>query len=237
MNIKLNPAKVLKFFIIVNIIFFFLHIITQYLFYVQAIKIPGLRFFNLDDEKSLPSLFTVFEWSVIVVLFYVITIISKDKKSYYWWGFVILFSFLTLDEFASIHEPMAQYFRKTFNTSGVLYFAWVIPYAFGLIALLLIYGKFLISLNRKILFLFIVSGIVFISGAVIMELFEGSYVESNGFNNVYYLVFVPIEETLEMIGLSLFIYSLLQYLKMEAGNFNFIFSEPNKKDQQHPPPS
>jgi len=224
MNIKINPAKVLSFFIIANLIFFVLHIITQYLFYIQSIQIPGLRFFNLDDERSIASLFTVFEWSVIVVLFLVISIITKGKKSYYWWGFVFLFSFLTLDEFASIHEPMAKYFRASLNTSGLLYFAWVIPYAIGLVVILLIYSKFLLSLNRKILFLFVISGFVFISGAVIMELFEGKYVESNGFSDIYYLVFVPIEETLEMIGLSLFIYSLLRYIKQEAGNINLIIS-------------
>ncbi len=231
MKIEINPAKVLKFFVIINVIFFILHILTEYLYYVHSIQIPGYRFFNLDDERSLPSLFTVFEWIVIVVLFLVISITTKGKKTYYWWGFVLLFSFLTLDEFASIHEPMAKYFRATLNTSGVLYFAWVIPYAFGLVALLLIYGKFLLSLDKKILTLFIISGITFISGAVIMELFEGKYVESHGFNNIYYLVFVPIEETLEMLGLSLFIYSLLQYLEMETDNLNFIFLKGKTKDK------
>ena len=231
MKIEINPAKVLKFFVIINVIFFILHILTEYLYYVHSIQIPGYRFFNLDDERSLPSLFTVFEWIVIVVLFLVISITTKGKKTYYWWGFVLLFSFLTLDEFASIHEPMAKYFRATLNTSGVLYFAWVIPYAVGLVALLLIYGKFLLSLDKKILTLFIFSGITFILGAVIMELFEGKYVESHGFNNIYYLVFVPIEETLEMLGLSLFIYSLLQYLEMETGNLNFIFSKGKTKDK------
>ncbi len=224
MNVKINASKVLTFFILVNIVFFVLHIFTQYLYYVQDYQIPGLRFFNLDDERSLPSLFTVFEWSSIVVLFLVISINTEGKKSYYWWGFVLLFSFLTFDEFASIHEPMAGYFRKTLNTSGLLYFAWVIPYAIGLIAILLIYSKFLLSLNRKILILFILSGAIFVSGAVLMELFEGNYVESHGFSDIYYLVFVPIEETVEMIGLSLFIYTLLLYMEMQFGNLNFIIS-------------
>jgi len=119
---------------------------------------------------------------------------------------------------------MAEYFRKTLNTSGLLYFAWVIPYAIGLIAILLVYSKFLLSLNRKILILFILSGAIFVSGAVFMELFEGNYVDSHGFSDIYYLVFVPIEETLEMIGLSLFIYTLLLYLEMQFGNLNFIIS-------------
>ncbi len=74
------------------------------------------------------------------------------------------------------------------------------------------------------MFLFILSGTIFISGAILMELFEGNYVESYGFSDIYYLVFVPIEETMEMIGLSLFIYALLLYLEMQFGNLNFIIS-------------
>ena len=55
MNVKINASKVLTFFILVNIVFFVLHIFTQYLYYVQDYQIPGLRFFNLDDEREATS--------------------------------------------------------------------------------------------------------------------------------------------------------------------------------------
>ena len=41
----------------------------------------------------------------------------------YWWGLIVVFLYIALDEFVSIHEEMSTWFTY----DGVLYFGWVIP--------------------------------------------------------------------------------------------------------------
>ena len=122
--------------------------------------------------------------------------------------------FLAVDEAISIHEIIGGVVQKTFKTSGVLYFAWVIPYGIILVLLLITLSKFLFNLPKEILILFIVSGLIFVIGAIGFEMIGSKIKDDQGVNNLYYIITYTIEETLEMIGISLFIYALLKYISI-----------------------
>ena len=64
---------------------------------------------------------------------------------------------------------------------------------------------------------FIVSGPLFIGGALGFELVGGRYAELHGRDNLTYNMIATMEESLEMAGVIGFIYALLKYL---ADNFN-----------------
>ena len=89
----------------------------------------------------------------------------------------------------------------------------MIPAIAFLSVLILTYLKFILSLPNRTKFWLILSGTVYILGAIGMELIGGYRVELYGYNDSIYIVIATIEEMLEMTGTILFIYTLLEYLK------------------------
>jgi hypothetical protein len=176
-----------------------------------------LLIFDLGWEQSIPSLFVTIEWLLSLLLLIVIATVKKSEVSFlYWLGLVIMFSYLTLDEAISIHERLSNPLRSLLNLSGLLYYAWIIPYSIALLILFLIYLRFIIDLPYKTRILFITGGTIFLTGALGLEIFEGKYIEIFGRNKLYHLFYITLEESLEMIGLGVFIYALVSYIDLEC---------------------
>ncbi|GAB4381454.1 MAG: hypothetical protein Kow00121_40030 [Elainellaceae cyanobacterium] len=57
------------------------------------------------------------------------------------------------------------------------------------------------------------AGGIYILGALIFELFSGQYAQIHGRTGMFH-VFATLEELLEMLGVVIFIYALLSYLKL-----------------------
>ena len=108
--------------------------------------------------------------------------------------------------------------RESFGTSGFLYYAWLIPYGIALIAFVVAYFNWLMKLPRRIMALFVVSGAIFVSGAVGCELLAGRHHDLYGVDNLTYAFFYTCEEFLEMFGIVIFIYTLLSYIAMQSGS-------------------
>jgi hypothetical protein len=56
------------------------------------------------------------------------------------------------------------------------------------------------------------AGIIFVAGAVGMEMVGGRYVFYNGKEELQYALMVTLEELLEMTGIIIFIYALASYI-------------------------
>jgi hypothetical protein len=56
------------------------------------------------------------------------------------------------------------------------------------------------------------AAILYIGGAIGVELFEGRYAELHGTSNLTYNMFITVEESLELGGVILFIWGLLVYI-------------------------
>ncbi|NJD76924.1 MAG: hypothetical protein FIB08_07500 [Candidatus Methanoperedens sp.] len=88
--------------------------------------------------------------------------------------------------------------------------------------------RFLINLPKNIRFLFILAGVFFVSGSLIMELAGGWYEFSNGKENLAYAMISTVEESLEMIGAAFFVYTLLIYMSLYLKEeVIFLFQEEN----------
>jgi len=173
--------------------------------------------FNLDVEKNIPSTYS----ALLLALcgFLLIFIAYKTKKlkrkfTSHWLFLGIVFIFLSTDEFFAIHEEWMNPIRESLNTSGLLYFAWIIPYAIFIVILFLTYLRFLKKLPRDIYIKFITSGTLYIFGGIIIESFGGKYIESHSWqkDDIYFAI-ITFEEMFEIIGISLFLYTLLIYIQ------------------------
>jgi len=170
--------------------------------------------FDFNSESNLPTLFSsILMLLISLTLFFVGRSHKKQGESYIpWFGLCFIFMFLAVDETASLHERLTQPIKDSLGTTGVLYYAWVIPYGVATIALLVAYSRFLLALPSRYLSLFLTSGALFVSGAVGLELLGGWYDEQHGTYNLTYSILYTVEELFEFTGLSLFLYSLLSYI-------------------------
>lgn len=172
-----------------------------------------IQYFDFNTEVNFPTLYSTILLFLCAMLLMLIGWKEKrgNNKHVFWTAYSILFIFLSMDEFIQLHELLIRPLRNLLSTSGVLYFAWVIPYGILLVILLLLSLKFLSQLPRKIFKLFLIAGTIYVFGALIIELPEGWIAEKYGFDHKYFAILYTIEELFEMVGLNIFIYSLLSY--------------------------
>lgn len=140
--------------------------------------------------------------------------VSLGRRMFWRWiGLSVLFTYASMDEAIMIHEMMDRPVREYFGTSGYLTIAWIIPGAFIALLIGIGYVTFLWSLTFRIAGLFFAGGVVFLCGAILMEIPGGYYYEKYGFASWHYIATYAIEETLEMLGVIIFLYGLLCFVE------------------------
>lgn len=218
MPLKSTPQRVLN--VLIMLIFaLVLGNIYSILNYHYTGNTKGLfKLLNFDLENNIPTYYSVITLFLCFILLLFITYVRKKAGlSYYLWFVLSLcFLFISFDECIEIHERVAVFLRDKFALTGILYYAWVIPYGILLMVFALVYYfKFLLKLPRKTQRLFLASGFIYVTGAIGFELLAGVFHNPlNKMNNTTSILYT-FEESLEMIGIALFIYALLLYITEE----------------------
>ena len=180
------------------------------------------KLFYVDRERNIPTAYSSIALMLCCILLALITVLKnnqRDSYTVYWRYLSVIFLFLSVDEIVSIHERFGGPVKLILNIDAVspLYFAWVVPGIIFVFLLGLIYLRFILSLPTKTRFLFTIAGITFLVGAIGMEMVSGWYASSHGGyassrGSAIYVMIVHLEEFLEMLGIVIFIYALLQYI-------------------------
>lgn len=180
-------------------------------------RLLGLvKLFNVDAEANIPTWYASVSLLVCSGLLAAIAQIQAHDatpKASDWRTLSGIFLFLSIDEFASIHELLIDPVRDTLGATGIFYFAWVIPYSIVVVLLGIRFLKFLTQLPAQTQRAFILAGALFVGGALGMEMIDGLYASVYGKANFTYAALTNLEEFLEMLGIVVFIHSLLVYLK------------------------
>ncbi len=185
----------------------------------------AIEFFSFDVEGNIPTLYSalsVLFCSAILALITRVQWHKPDGKRFYWLGLAILFLLLGLDEGTAIHEKIGTFLESYMDARGALYFLWVVPYGIGTVVLGLIYLKFVWELPKDTRLCFIVAGVVFLTGALGVEMLSAREAELNGYWSLTYSLLYSLEEMLEMLGIVLFIYALLSHLARETGRLSMV---------------
>ena len=194
--------------------------------------------FDFDAEMNLPTFYSSVTLILSSTLLAIIAFCHKKEGNPYWlWGILsFIFLFLSMDEFGALHERLEAPFLRLLQSSSfqelskIFFYAWVIPYGVLLIIFVLFYLKFLFKLPQKTKILFVVSGALYVTGAVVLEVFGGMQDRLYGSMNFTYLFLCTIEETLEMLGIAIFIYTLTSYIREQFESFSvFIKNDESKK--------
>ena len=159
------------------------------------------QLFELDEENNLPTWFSSFLLLNNAFFLYLIAREKKDKFRFHWLILAFGFLVLSIDEVAGVHE--------SFNTAVDI--NWAIPAGIVVMLVGLAYIPFLLSLPRRLAILFIVSGVLFVGGAIGVELLS----EDMDDEAMPYGFATALEEGMEMLGAWLFLFVIINDMKQE----------------------
>lgn len=141
---------------------------------------------------------------------------AQNGRSFvrHWGWLAVIFAYLSVDEAVSIHELSVKPMQRLLGGHGVgfLYYAWVVPGAVIVLGVGLVYLRFLLHLPVVVRNRVIAAGLLYVGGALGMEMVGSYYADTIGAGSIRYALAALIEETMEMLGVVVFIHALLLHL-------------------------
>lgn len=153
----------------------------------------------------------------------------KSRYVPYWAFLTIGFIYLSMDEMLMLHEGISRFIRAVtdYSGEGVLKSPWVILGTITVTVILLVFIKFITHLDQKTRYLFLIAGALYVGGAIGFEIIENLYADAYGQDLVYSML-QNLEEGMEMAGIIVFIYALLNYMGSNYGLLNLLFQPDSK---------
>jgi hypothetical protein len=220
---SLTPAAVTKFLLRVVVCLVVISFLTQMTVYFlpdYPFRDYFTRVFSVDYERNIPT-----AYSALALLFSSILLgaiayaknLDSDRYKNHWKILSFIFVYLALDEALQFHEKLIDPMRSLLNATGVLLFTWIVPFGFIVAIFLLSYSKFLFHLPASTKNLFVAAIILYIGGAIGMEMVGGYQASTVGMQSLPYLIAATVEELLEMLGIVVFIHALMSYINKYLG--------------------
>jgi hypothetical protein len=212
MNITLAPKTVARRIGIIVLFLALAHLLASFLD-IYTGRTYGLSLFDLERERNITAFFGAVLLLLNTLLLGFITIGYRQKNGsyFYWAGLTFFFLFLALDKATAINEYLINPAYTALNTFGLLYYAIIL---IGLLFMVLVgfYTRFLWQLPPKTRLFLIIGGGVFVLGGLVFELIGTYYWYLLGPKSTPYILLTMFEEVLEMVGTTIFIYTLLDYI-------------------------
>ncbi len=177
--------------------------------------------FSLSYEANIPTWLSGTMHATSAILLALIasrTLQNGGRFVRHWWGLSIVFAYISIDEFVTLHEAMNSWF----DFDGVLYFGWVIPAGIIVSIFVLSYLQFLAHIPAITRFRFVRAGAIFVGGAMGVELALGYWTDLHGSSNLGYALIDWVEETMEMIGAGLFLAANVAVLMDQTGQLRIV---------------
>jgi hypothetical protein len=186
-----------------------------------------VRLFDVSEEANVPSWFSSV---LLLICAMVLASIAREKRrsgryGRHWTALAIIFLYLSVDEAAKIHELLIEPVRATFSVTGAFYYAWVIVAIPMCAVLAVVFAPFLRSLPPETARRFILAAVLYVGGALGLEMLGGSFEGSTlrGWSLVG--IAVTVEELLENLGVIVFLAALTSYAASET-DLERVFSAP-----------
>jgi hypothetical protein len=195
-----------------------------------------LPIFSLSYEQNVPTWYSSAILLTCALLLATVAAGARLREAPYvkhWWGLSAAFFYISLDETASFHEALGSWARL----GGVLYFSWVVPAAIIVAVIGVAYLRFLAHLPKATRSRFILAGAIYVTGALVMELPLGYWTEREGSRNFVYAAIDAVEEGMEILGVSLFLLAILDYLGAQGHALSFAPKAAAEAPPEPPAPS
>lgn len=169
-------------------------------------------FVHLDQESNLPTFFSGVQLLGAGSIAWCLSSRESAVSLRWLWRFLGAgLCFMALDESVCIHEAGNELDLGSWRDVSYFRSAWVVP-ALAVVAICgAILLKLLLGLPRRTALMLVISGTIFVAGAVGMEMLGARYYQPRGCEDWRYTFCYTFEETLEMLGPALFIRTALRY--------------------------
>ena len=174
-----------------------------------------IAFFSVAGEGKLPTFYSGVTLLAAAALLGLIAAHERRQGGFrlHWAGLGAIFAAMAMDELVVIHEHSSGVVRSFLAiTGGPLYHAWVVPAMVFLAVLGIAYFRFLAALPVRSRALFVVAGLIYTAGVLGMEMAGAAYTAAHGLDLVYGAL-STIEEILEMTGIVVFLYGLMDHIE------------------------
>ena len=170
-----------------------------------------LELFDPGSETSITTSFAVLNLLISSVLIFVIYRHARsqnDSMAFHWLALSIIFFGLSIDEGAEIHERAGHRFFHFVDVGlpVIETHSWLLAGVLFTALVGLFFIPFLLKLDMRTRFLFMLSGTIFLAGAIVIEftealaIFEGSY----QLEDLTLRIRRVAEEGCELLGIAIF---------------------------------
>ena len=160
-----------------------------------------IAIFDLDEEESFGTWFSavILLFASLLMIFVARSLRSQADNMYRWWLILGLgFALMSVDEIVGMHELLNTLNENSVWTVGAFYFVLVSGIGFL---------PFLWHYRWRSSGLFLAAGVIYVTGAVGIEHYSGT-----DLNSLRYNMLTGLEEGLEMAGIILAIYTTLDFI-------------------------
>jgi len=211
------PRKVLLVLVLVSLALAAASLFGQYLrfFHGMGTALGFIENFDIEEEANFPTYFSTMLLLAAAFLLAVIARIQRlagNRMATRWGVLAAIFVFMSLDESIGFHELVGRRMPNLDALGGTLHYAWVVPAAIAVVIVGLYFLPFLAKLPNPHRRWFIVSGFVYVGGALGVELAESAIAARTGDETWPYQLVATLQESMEMLGVSLFIWALLKFI-------------------------
>lgn len=207
--------------------------LAQDLLAYAGIIAQSARAWRLDIDAE-GTLYAWFSSSVILVNALLLGLIALEERARpggmqrRWMGLALIFMVLSADESLALHETVLRHLREGSLPAGLVTgLTWG-----GMLAslvLVLAYLPFLLRLPHRVRAWMMAAGGVFVGGALGIDMLGEHVAGQAGMTALSYRLVATFEETLEGVGMAMFLYALLLY---RQGTAKFRLAPPPATGEQ-----
>jgi hypothetical protein len=188
--------------------------------YVERIA----HWLDVNAEASIPTWYAAVALMSCSVLLAIVALAARRLGRPYplqWALLSIGFALLSLEEIIGVHSQATKVLRSVVSSTdgaGLVYLLVLgVVAVVGIIVLVALFGRFFLHLPRRWRMLFGIGLVIYLIGVLASDA-VGDYLRSAfGEAGLVYIVVLTLEEALEMIGVLIVIYGLLEYIRTFVG--------------------
>ncbi|MEY3471021.1 MAG: hypothetical protein RLZZ223_371 [Candidatus Parcubacteria bacterium] len=181
------------------------------------------RTFSVDQEANIPTWFTgaIALYLAMNAALIASAVKSQGKSSWAWRGISLMGIYIAMDEVAGFHELAIDPIRHNWDISPWLYQAWVIPAMALVILISIIYSRFILRIPIYTKVYLILGALTYVTGAIGVEAIGGFVLSTQGLSD-WYVELSHIEEFMEMMGLIIILYSVVEYARRDLKSMTIM---------------
>jgi hypothetical protein len=230
MTLRISPKRLAQFLSLIVSSLAFVNIAIQFSIYILGYDyLAGFaRPFTLSGSSTVAKWFASSNLLLCALLLAIIAwgkIREIDSYRYHWSALALIFCAISLEEAIGLHELTSKPLNSIFAATGLLFHPWVVLGVFFTSIIALMYVRFLLHLPSKTRRLFLLAAILYVGGALGMEIIRGPFNEAYGSNNMIAQLMKTLEEFCQMLGIVAFIYALLFYISTYIKEVNLYIDD------------